>query len=264
MTAAMFAPRAVFMPTPDRDPRAVTLGRYIRAVRQKRGFNRPYVAREAWRLYKVEITPDYLSKLESGTRSLAKASPEIREALRAMYGISVEQWFSDTQLHTSETVKVNNLTADIASNRHEILPIESDENFIWVPVYSFVSASLDGTHGDDPAIVDYRRILRTRMQNGYTLFRVVGDSMSPTIRDGDDIRVDVHNTKPSDADVYLIAIPHGQVCVKRLRRLDGEWWMFSDNVDQKMFPPQRFPQNAVIRGFVVSRFPAEESISGGL
>lgn len=150
----------------------------------------------------------------------------------------------------------------IASQTLETYPLDEDPRFVSAPVYSFVSASLDGTVGDDLRIVDRRRILKSKMQNGYELFRVVGDSMNPSIKDGDDIRVDTHNTKPSDGDVYLIAIPHGQVCVKRLQQLEGEWWMFSDNADRRQYPPQRFPENAVIRGHVESKFPAEQPIPG--
>ena len=47
-----------------------------------------------------DITPDYLNKLESGTRSLASASLEVREAMRTVLGVSRSEWEETTGLHT--------------------------------------------------------------------------------------------------------------------------------------------------------------------
>jgi phage repressor protein C with HTH and peptisase S24 domain len=59
--------------------------------------------------------------------------------------------------------------------------------------------------------------------------RVVGDSMMPTLLDGDDIMLDLRNVKPSADAIYVIEVA-GDVRVKRLQpRIDGSIIIKSDN-----------------------------------
>ncbi len=61
-----------------------------------------------------------------------------------------------------------------------------------------------------------------------TCVRAAGDSMEPTIRDGDLVAVDPGRTDPLDGHVFAVRTDAGLV-VKRLRRLDGRWLLTSDN-----------------------------------
>ena len=58
--------------------------------------------------------------------------------------------------------------------------------------------------------------------------RVVGDSMEPTIRDGDLVAVDSSRTDPLNGHVFAVRTDAGLV-VKRVRRTDGRWVLVSDN-----------------------------------
>ena len=58
--------------------------------------------------------------------------------------------------------------------------------------------------------------------------RVVGDSMAPTIRDGDLVVLDAGRAEPLDGQVFVVRTGEGLV-VKRLRRLDDGWELESDN-----------------------------------
>lgn len=78
--------------------RATQIGRLVKEWRLDRGLNRPETVNEMSKLG-VDTTPDYLNKLESGTRSLASASLEIREALRTVLGITRSEWEDKTGLH---------------------------------------------------------------------------------------------------------------------------------------------------------------------
>lgn len=61
-----------------------------------------------------------------------------------------------------------------------------------------------------------------------TCVRAAGDSMEPTIRDGDLVAVDAGRTDPLDGHLFAVRTDAGLV-VKRLRRLDGRWLLTSDN-----------------------------------
>lgn len=82
--------------------RAIELGRILRMLRDETGLNRPeFVAQMAF-YPQGEIKPDYLNKLESGTRSFARATLEVREAIRLVAGVTKEDWMDLTGLFVPE------------------------------------------------------------------------------------------------------------------------------------------------------------------
>lgn len=63
-----------------------------------------------------------------------------------------------------------------------------------------------------------------------------GDSMSPTIADGDVLLVDTSVKEPRDGCVFALN-GHSGTIVKRLARDDsGAWALVSDNLDKRRFP----------------------------
>lgn len=61
---------------------------------------------------------------------------------------------------------------------------------------------------------------------------VRGDSMEPTLYDGDLVVLNIADTEPVDGGVYAINY-EGEPVVKRLERDAGNWWLKSDNADQR-------------------------------
>ena len=61
-----------------------------------------------------------------------------------------------------------------------------------------------------------------------TCVRAVGDSMEPTIRDGDLVAVDSGRTDPLDGHLFAVRTAAGLV-VKRLRQAGSGWLLASDN-----------------------------------
>ena len=61
-----------------------------------------------------------------------------------------------------------------------------------------------------------------------TCVRAAGDSMEPTIRDGDLVAVDSGRTDPLDGHLFAVRTDAGLV-VKRLRQTGGRWLLISDN-----------------------------------
>ncbi|MCX8017659.1 MAG: helix-turn-helix transcriptional regulator [Rhodocyclaceae bacterium] len=77
--------------------------------------------------------------------------------------------------------------------------------------------------------------------------RVDGDSMEPTLYDGDLVVINTDETHPQDGHVYAINY-EGQPVIKRLRRDAGQWWLDSDNPRYK---PKRCDEHAILVGRVV-------------
>lgn len=80
--------------------------------------------------------------------------------------------------------------------------------------------------------------------------RVTGDSMAPTITDGDTVIVDTEDRKVTVSGVYVIA-PHGRYQLKRIHlRMDGSLKIMSDNA---AYEPEVLAANQVEGLGVVGR-----------
>jgi phage repressor protein C with HTH and peptisase S24 domain len=63
---------------------------------------------------------------------------------------------------------------------------------------------------------------------------VKGESMEPSLYDGDIVVINTLDTRPVDGAVYAFNY-EGEAVVKRLTRDAGQWWLSSDNPDQRKF-----------------------------
>jgi len=93
-------------------------------------------------------------------------------------------------------------------------------------------------------------VLRVATGNLFA-FTVSGDSMSPTVEDGDLVLVDGSQGTPADGRVYALREDNA-LLVKRLRKAgSGGWLLVSDNED---FKPEPFPWPAPIhRAQIIGR-----------
>ena len=122
-----------------------------------------------------------------------------------------------------------------------------------------------GVEDDDPSLTQIQKV-RIKVQAGITGFRVEpehhdgetmgvptswvrserlvmsdlyaivvrGESMEPSLFDGDVIVVNTADKKLVDGAVYAINY-EGEVVVKRMTRDAGMWWLTSDNQDQRKY-----------------------------
>jgi phage repressor protein C with HTH and peptisase S24 domain len=64
--------------------------------------------------------------------------------------------------------------------------------------------------------------------------QVKGESMEPTLYEGDTIVINLADRKLVDNAIYAVNY-EGEAIVKRLARDQGQWWLMSDNADQRRF-----------------------------
>lgn len=91
--------------------------------------------------------------------------------------------------------------------------------------------------------------------NGYKpekliAMRVTGESMVPSLHPGGLIVVNTAQTQPKQGIAFLVSF-EGEVVVKRLVRDDGQWWLTSDNQDQRRYPRVKCNGETEIIGEVV-------------
>ena len=79
------------------------------------------------------------------------------------------------------------------------------------------------------------------------LINVIGDSMFPTIEDGDSVLIDESRRTPRSGRIFSLRTLDGPL-VKRLRKRQGRWWADSDNGEYK---PRLMRENDQTLGQVV-------------
>lgn len=80
--------------------------------------------------------------------------------------------------------------------------------------------------------------------------RVAGASMEPSLWDGDLVVINTADADPHDGEAFAINY-EGEMVIKRMRRDAGEWWVTSDNADQRRFAPKRCTEGVVVIGRVI-------------
>lgn len=85
--------------------------------------------------------------------------------------------------------------------------------------------------------------------------QVRGDSMEPSLYEDDIVVLNTSDTKLVDGSVYAFNY-EGEAVVKRLSRDAGDWWLTSDNVDQRKHPRKIARGDACI---VIGRVVRKES-----
>ena len=135
--------------------------------------------------------------------------------------------------------------------------IEPTNRYSYVRYFPEVSASAGGgaenlDEGYTTLQLDETMYAMLGSDRSIDAVNVVGDSMEPTLHDGDIVFIDREKKDFRKGGVYTVATPHG-IFVKRLQiRVDGQVDIISDNGD---YPAQTIPAEEVgIIGKVVGVF----------
>ncbi len=62
---------------------------------------------------------------------------------------------------------------------------------------------------------------------------VVGSSMEPALWNGDTVLINCASRTPKHGRAFWVMV-EGEACVKRLVKLQGQWWISSDNEFHKV------------------------------
>lgn len=111
------------------------------------------------------------------------------------------------------------------------------DDFAAIPRYDAELSAGDGVANetDLPAgAIAFRRdwLSRANISPGHAMVvGVRGDSMFPTLADGDLVLIDRRRQSPRDRRIYALIGPDGEARVKRVERLPNALLLHSDNVD---------------------------------
>lgn len=114
-------------------------------------------------------------------------------------------------------------------------PTESGE-YVRVPRYEVAASAGGGAFIESEQIVDYLTFRAEWVRNALgvalnqlALINVIGDSMEPSLSEGDVVLLDLSQAGVRDSSIYVIQLD-GALLVKRIqRKLDGSMTVSSDN-----------------------------------
>lgn len=143
-------------------------------------------------------------------------------------------------------------TVDVEDDHPEVVTIQQVVIKVQAGITGF-SVEVDRRNGSRRTLP--RDWVERKNLNPASLYaiEVSGDSMEPTLYDGDTVVINVADTKAVDGGVFVVNY-EGEVCVKRLSRDMGRWWLTSDNSDQRKYAKKSCEgDHCIIVGRVVRR-----------
>lgn len=196
--------------------------------------------------------------------TLSPPSPKISKRLLAEFaGVSppaVNYWFADTNGIQAEAARklakfllVDPVWLekgegspdrlphhDVEGARRVVVADQDDPEFVQIPMVKLrLSAGVTGfqTEPDrrEGGTLGMRRSWVER--SGFDPARLIaiqvkGESMEPSLHEGDIVVINTADMHPLDGAVFAVNY-EGEAVVKRFSRDAGDWWLTSDNVDQR-------------------------------
>ena len=203
------------------------IGDRLRIARKKLKFSQSKFAKE------IGISPNYLSELESNKKS---PSERILKLIEIRFAINLN-W-----LLTGEGEMFRN-----GGDHPELIPVAA------VPIISAEAPAGFPSLPPDRDRVKYYIYVPGVPENSYAL-KVRGDSMLPTIRDGDYV-IFVPTTEVKSGDIVIVRNEWNEVVLRRYRVKNGEVLLTSDNPE---YPTVKPNDEYRIIGRVVKKVRVEE------
>lgn len=197
-------------------------------------------------------------------RGVTAPTRKNQPVVAAFMGISVAELMAETTTYLlAPGAKQSNQTLSLTGRARSALElIELDNNPDYPAIRRVNITAKAGVTGyavdyidEDRPPIFFRRDWYD--SNGYKpekmlAMRVTGESMIPSLHPGDLIVVNTAQTQPQHSKTFLVSY-EGEIVVKRLVRDDGQWWLISDNPDQRRYPRVKCNGETQIIGEVVYR-----------
>lgn len=207
----------------------LTCGDRVREARTRLGYSQAVLAKKA------DVSQAAISKIENNDTDNSKYIASVAKALNTSM---------DYLIYGQEYIKRQSGSLDdfviIGSDLAGQSP--TSEEYILVPQFDIYGSCGAGSIIDTVEVkgglVFSRKWLREQGVPNPDDLRVIyakGESMYPSIEDGQVLLVNPHDTTPKTGKVYFLCID-GQYFVKRLLNMVTHWVVRSDNPDRMQYP----------------------------
>ena len=207
---------------------------------------------------KAGVTQGNIAHLESGRTKTSRSLTKIASALEVN-----PEWLADGKGEPFKAISNQPLndTAHLPGARRVVFASDDDEEFVQIQKVKLrLNAGVTGIE-TEPDYGDGRTISvpqRWVIKNSFSLERLVairirGESMEPSLYEDDTVIINTADKAPVDGVVFAVNY-EGEAVVKRLSRDAGDWWLMSDNADQRKFHRKICRgENCIIVGRVVRK-----------
>lgn len=173
----------------------------------------------------------------------------------------LNQWLNDKRTPSIESIKkfctIFNIPLDELLNyekKGKALQTLEPDNIVKIDVLDVVACCGNGVENFSENIIGQHMMTLTALREltsaapeNIKIIRAIGDSMTPTIRPGEMLWIDVSYTSPSSDGLYLIRIGK-ELLVRRiqLNPFDGSAVIKADNEAYRAFPAEKFEDVPVL------------------
>lgn len=214
------------------------MGKRLAKAMLNKGVDKNAVAKE----FGVKV-PSVYDWLEHG-RIAKKHIPKLQE----YFGGSLDWWLGLSELHET-------------GNESFEIDLENNPDYPSVRRVTFkLSAGTSGFGVDYDDKIDAAPIVfskdwyakRALVPKKLFAVKVANGSMESGLHDGDTVIVNTAQKEPRDGYVFAVNY-EGQLVIKRMIRDAGEWWLSSDNPDQRRYPRKVCDENTFVIGEIVHK-----------
>ncbi|UOD28755.1 helix-turn-helix transcriptional regulator [Massilia violaceinigra] len=198
-----------------------------------------------------------LSDLERGKSAGTTHLAQVAQAL------GVNALWLETGRGGRDSVSAPSAALDLLPGAMPVIVGDDDEDSVKIPMVTLhLQAGMTGfqtendRRGGGSCNVPKRFIAEQRLDPARLIaIHVRGDSMEGSLYDNDLVVINTADTKPVDGVVFAVNY-EGEAVVKRMARDAGDWWLNSDNLDQRKYPRKICRGDACI---VIGRIVRKES-----
>ena len=212
----------------------------LKILRKRKGVSQKEIAEI------IGVSNSAYGMYETGARQM---NPEILKKLSDYFGVSID------------TILGRDDIADNATRQIIVKPEIEFEDEVWIPVVASLNCGY-GASGDPYVVIDKYKVpksYKTRYGDGLLLCYATGDSMFPTIRNGD-LMLCYPGDIWDDGTIVVITI-NGTDTVKRIyRAFDGGIDLIPDNRKYKIvhYTPEEIDELQIkVLGHVITVMPKE-------
>lgn len=212
-----------------------TMGSRLKAAREALGMSQQQLANRS------SVSQGTIGNVESDARGYGRSVVAIARAL----GVSTEYLL----MHSDDKGQVRGVTSPEESG---FVPVRRVLFKLSAGVSGFTVDFLDNGDGEPLFFrADWFRKRGYSPDKCYAM-PISGASMEPELRAGDVVVVNTGASDPEDGQVFAVNY-EGEPVIKRLVRDAGQWWLASDNPDQRRYPRKLCDDRVILIGRVVHK-----------
>ncbi|WP_257638201.1 LexA family transcriptional regulator [Janthinobacterium sp. UMAB-56] len=178
----------------------------------------------------VGVSPPTVTDWENGETKMIEGANLVKVC--SALGISPE-WLLDG---------VTSITDLVPDSMRVVLADGLQKNYYDIPLVTLrlqagitgFQTDVDSSEGSSIPIPKFWADRRAYNPNRLLAIKVKGQSMEPTLFEDDIVFINLDDKAPADNAVFAVNYD-GEAVVKRMSRDAGQWWLMSDNSDQRKY-----------------------------